>query len=288
MAAEAKFRAWVAGLGGEVIEPRWLGAHRPHRIRCAAGHETTQHPSGAHKGRGLCRVCAGQDPATAEAEFRARVAELGGAVIEPQWLGSNRPHRIRCAAGHEAVTRPTHVRQGIGICRTCAGLDPAAAEAAFRARVVEVGGEVIETRWLGADQPHRIRCAAGHEAAPRPTDVHRGQGVCRACGGMVWDVLYVVVDEVEDVVKFGITSGDPRPRLARHYRDGFERVERIAAGLPGETAPRLERTILAALADAGEAPVRGREYFPGRALALILDLIDNHPDVRGLTSSARS
>ncbi|MDX3237207.1 hypothetical protein PV392_16315 [Streptomyces sp. ME03-5709C] len=93
-------------------------------------------------------------------------------------------------------------------------------------------------------------------------------------------MIYVVIDEVTDVIKFGITSGDPRPRLATHARDGFERVERLHVGLPGTTARELETTIRAALRDAGEQPVRGWEYFPLRALPLVLDLIDHHPAVR--------
>lgn len=87
-------------------------------------------------------------------------------------------------------------------------------------------------------------------------------------------MFYVVADDINDVVKFGITSGNPRPRLSRHAREGFDDVIRLVEGLPGDLAPRLERAILAALQDAREAPVRGREYFPSRVLALVLDLVD--------------
>ncbi|MPY47110.1 GIY-YIG nuclease family protein [Streptomyces acidicola] len=75
-------------------------------------------------------------------------------------------------------------------------------------------------------------------------------------------------------MKFGITSGDPRPRLSDHARDGFDCVIRLIEGLPGDLAPRLERAVLAALRDAREAPVRGREYFPARVLGLVLDVVD--------------
>ncbi|WP_189783032.1 GIY-YIG nuclease family protein [Streptomyces capitiformicae] len=87
-------------------------------------------------------------------------------------------------------------------------------------------------------------------------------------------MFYVVADEINGVVKFGITSGDPRPRLGDHSRDGFDCVIRLVEGLPGDVALRLEKTILAALRDAREAPVRGREYFPARVLPLITDLVD--------------
>ncbi|MFE0651021.1 hypothetical protein ACFVZH_20770 [Streptomyces sp. NPDC059534] len=87
-------------------------------------------------------------------------------------------------------------------------------------------------------------------------------------------MFYVVVDDLNEIVKFGITSGDPRPRLAVHARDGFDHVIRLAEDLPNDLAPRLERVVLAALRDAREAPVRGREYFPARVLGLVLDLVD--------------
>ncbi len=87
------------------------------------------------------------------------------------------------------------------------------------------------------------------------------------------------MDDVEDLLKFGITSGDPRRRLAVHAKDGFSQVVRVHTGLPGDTAPELERTIIAALRDAREVPVRGREYYRGRALALVLDLVDNYPAI---------
>jgi hypothetical protein len=104
--------------------------------------------------------------------------------------------------------------------------------------------------------------------------VQQGRGVCRFCAGRAWDVFYVVADDSNEIVKFGITSGDPRPRFRQHSRDGFDRVIRLVESLPADVAPRLERAVLAALRDAREVPVRGTEYFPTRTLALILALVD--------------
>ncbi|MGV2914581.1 GIY-YIG nuclease family protein [Streptomyces alfalfae] len=100
------------------------------------------------------------------------------------------------------------------------------------------------------------------------------------CAGQVWDAFYVVRDEIADVVKVGVTSGDPRPRLSDHARDGFDDVVRVHTGLPADVAPALERMVLITLRDARESPVRGKEYFPGRVLPLVLDLVDNHPAIR--------
>lgn len=275
-AAEAAFRARVDELGGSVLEPTWLGAAVPHRVRCAVGHEGQPRPNDVRKGKGICRTCAGQDPATAERAFRARVAELGGTVLEPIWLGVSARHRVRCAAGHEGKPKPNDVQQGRGICRACAGKDPVAAEEAFRARVVELGGVVLESTWLGKDVPHRVRCAAGHEGGARPGNVRQGEGICRTCSGKVWNAFYVVADDINDHLKFGITSGDPRPRLQDHERDGFDRVVRLLTDLPEGVAHALERSVLATLRLAGEQPVRGREYFDMRAMATVLDVVDHH------------
>jgi hypothetical protein len=153
-------------------------------------------------------------------------------------------------------------------------MDPRVAEAAFRDRVKELGGEVLESGWLGNGKPHRIRCPEGHECTPTPSSVQKGNGICRVCAGKTWDVFYVVADEANGTVKFGITSGNPRPRLGIHARDGFRTVVRLNEGLPGDLAPRLETAVRAALREAREAPVRGREYFPARVLGLVLDVVD--------------
>lgn len=55
----------------------------------------------------------------ARAAFHARMAELGGTVLEPEWLGSARYHRVRCTEGHEGTAKPNAVQQGGAICHTC-------------------------------------------------------------------------------------------------------------------------------------------------------------------------
>lgn len=277
-AAEATFRARVEEVGGTVLEPVWLGVGEPHLVRCAEGHDCTPRPTHVRMGHGLCKTCAGQDTRVAEARFRKFVDELGGTVIGP-WKNTHTRVRVRCRTGHGCSPLPYLVFARGRICRTCARRDPEASWAAFHARVEELGGTVLEPTWKGALSPHKIRCSEGHESTPRPGDVGQGQGICFKCRGRIWDVFYVVVNDVSDVVKFGVTSGTAQKRLADHARDGFVRVVRIHVNLPGDTAPELERTIVAALKDAREKPVRGREYYPAHVIALVLDLVDNHPAI---------
>jgi hypothetical protein len=87
---------------------------------------------------------------------------------------------------------------------------------------------------------------------------------------MTWDAFYVVTGPAG--VKFGITSGDPRPRLRAHAAQGYRDVVRLATGLPGTVAPDAERAVMAALELAGEKPIRGREYFDISCVALVLDV----------------
>jgi len=272
--AEAAFLARLAELGATPLEP-YQGGHIPVRVRCAAGHECGPHPSSVMAGRGICRTCAGQDPAVAKAAFLARLAELGATPLEP-YQGRHVPVRVRCAAGHECGPHPSSVAAGRGICRTCAGTDPAVAAARFRARVAELGGELLEP-YQAALTPVRVRCAAGHECRPRPNSVMTGGGICRVCAGLVWDVFYVVANPAAARVKFGITSGDPRPRLATHRRSGYQEVVRLLTGLPGTEAPEVERAVQATLALAEVLPIKGREYFDISALAIVLDIADNWP-----------
>lgn len=272
--AMAEFRTRLEAFGAALVEPGWLGRNEPHRIRCAAGHETKTRPENLVRGNGPCRACAGKDPATAWAAFRARVVEPGATVVEPEWLGVARPHRIRCAAGHIAAPYPGRLMAGGGPCRACAGLDPVTAWEGFRARVAKRGGMVLETQWLGALTPHRVRCQEGHTVTPTPATVQQGDGICRVCAGRSWDVFYVVVNEEDGHVKFGITSGDPAGRLRAHRRHGYRTVVRVAEGLEGNTARAVETEVLAVLRDAGHQPVKGREYYDVAALPLVLRVAD--------------
>ena len=271
--AEAVFRARLDELGAELLEP-YVNRRTSVRVRCAAGHSCRPSPGYVMTGGGICRTCSGQDPAACEAKFLARLAALGATPLYPAWRGAGKPHEARCAAGHACQPRPTDTLQGHGICLICAGKSAEHARAAFIARLAEMGATLLETEWSDVGVPHKVRCANGHIGSPRPTHVLRGGGPCHACThNGDWDTFYVVASN--RVVKFGITTGDPRPRLRAHARDGLTEILRMAAGLPETVALDAEREVRATLALAGEKPRRGREYFDISCLALILDVADS-------------
>lgn len=263
----------MAELGGTLLETEWRGTRVRYQARCAQGHDVTAMPDLVLKGQGFCRICKQQDPETAWKLFRTRIAELGGEVLEPKWLGGGTPHLVRCPAGHVRKTRPSGLRQTKGMCYSCRQ-GPAAWDA-FRAKVATLGGTVLEPEWLGRATSHRVRCASGHETKVWPGSIRNGHGICRVCSARAWDVFYVVVNDDEDSLKIGITSGNPRPRLYAHRRDGYTTVVRLLPGFPN--AYQLECDVKATLQLAGEKPVRGKEYFDVRTMATVLDIVDNYP-----------
>ncbi|MGW2100355.1 hypothetical protein ACWCPX_22155 [Streptomyces olivaceoviridis] len=276
-AAWDAFRELVTSQGGIVLEDRWLGAITRHRVKCAAGHITAPRPHDARATGSFCSACAGRNAESAWQSFRALVAEKGGLVVETEWLGNHAQHRIVCPNGHEARVRPSKVASRKRIpCRRCT-YDRCAAQ--FEELVRAQGGMLLEP-YKNSAAKHLVRCANGHEVKQTPAHLVAGNALCRRCAYKEWDAFYVVVDEVNDLVKFGITSGSARRRLAQHEKDGFDVIVRVYEGLPGDMAPELEQNVLAALRDAGESPVRGREYFPARVLPIVLDLVDNHPACR--------
>ncbi|MFJ9123463.1 hypothetical protein ACIRJS_05220 [Streptomyces sp. NPDC102340] len=276
--AWAAFQTRVHELGGSVVEPKWLGKDERHRVICGKSHPCAPRPGYVRDGGGICSVCSGNDPATAWAAFRARVHELGGTVIELKWLGKAAPHRVICAQGHPFTPTPNNMRSGTGRCLRCVGVDPAASWEWFKARVEELGGTVDEPQWLGDGSRHRLTCREGHKGTTIPSGVKQGQGICRRCAGKIWDVFYVVQDPDAGQVKFGITSGDPRPRLRYHSADGFRIPVRVIRDLPDDFAPDLETLIRFNLADQGVKPVRGREYFPISATPLVLSVVEQQLD----------
>lgn len=203
-------------------------------------------------------------------DFQDRVAQQGGTVLEPAWLGKDVPHLVRCGKGHEVTPTPGSVRCGRGICRACAGLDPDLAWREFKAAVAKLGGEVLEPEYLGAKAYHAVRCGNGHTTTTRPTGVREGVGICRYCKGKHWDVFYVVTDETAELVKFGVTSGNPRRRLGQHARDGFDHVELLVEDVPGTAAHDTENAAKSLLAERGAVAARGTEYFHLRWLPTVM------------------
>lgn len=182
--AEAAFRATLAELNATLLETDWLGSMEPHRVRCAAGHECSPCPANVGQGQGICRACVGLDPATAEAEFRARIKELGATLLDTTWKGNKARYRVRCAEGHDCYPLPNSLQQRGSLCNTCAGKDRAVIFRTFKLAVQAQGGAVLEPEYLGSHNPHHLRCVKGHDCFPTPHSIQAGNGICRICAGV--------------------------------------------------------------------------------------------------------
>ena len=97
------------------------------------------------------------------------------------------------------------------------------------------------------------------------------------CIGKIWDVFYVVANPATHMIKFGITSGNPRKRLGSHRQHGYTKTIRLTTSLPGTVAADIERAVISALALAGAKPVLRREYYDSAYLAVVLDIADSYP-----------
>ncbi len=70
-----------------------VGVMVPHRVICANGHLCKPRPNSISNGAGICITCAGYDPLVAERNFRERLQELEITLLEPKYLGKDKPHR---------------------------------------------------------------------------------------------------------------------------------------------------------------------------------------------------
>lgn len=210
-------------------------------------------------------------------KFSRIIAEEHGGYVPPQpWKGALKPHLAICASQHECYPYPANIQQRwCGPCRTCAGLDPATAEAAFRESLAIKGHQPAYDKWEGVHKPHRAICVNQHECYPYPASIQRGQGVCRRCW-VEHDVFYIVENSSGDI-KFGVSSGNPNGRLTDHKSDGYRTLLFLKTALPTGLADTAENAILYDLtAVHGLYPIRGREYFGPESKDLVLSLANKY------------
>jgi hypothetical protein len=181
-------------------------------------------PSYISTGGGICATCSGRIRGLSEPQYRQRVTEPGGTILG-DYVNTHTPVLVRCPEGRENRVIPKHVLKGVGICSTCKGNAPGISEPRFREAVINRRGEVLGS-YVNATTSVLVRCSEGNEVRVQPNNVLSGQGICRVCRGRTWDVFYTVADDVFELLKFGVTSGDARARLRNHRLAGFEQPVR--------------------------------------------------------------
>lgn len=252
------FKENIIKFGATVIQESYLGSTSKHEVMYTNSHTCWISPTAAKLNKiEICKICSGLDPVVLWNLFKDRVSKLGGTVLEDKYLGKDRPHKVVCKAGHSTSKRPSGLRDGQGLCLTCANKDPIEAENGFHERVENLGGTVLG-KWINALTPTHVICRNGHDCYPRPGNIKQGRGICRFCSNKTWDIFYIVVNKNLNILKIGITSGDPRPRLLNHKSNGYEDIILI---VNNPNAHDLENFILRSLRANKYSPSIRNEYF---------------------------
>lgn len=184
-AAAVAFVVRVENLGGALAPgAAYVDAQTPVAVICAAGHACSPSPSHVQQGHDLCSTCSGMSSAQAAAKFAGRVAALGGTFAPGAvYVNNHTPVALRCRRGHPCAPRPRGVLQGQGLCARCYAQDGAAqGEEQFRETVTWAGAAFAPGAvYVNSATPVALRCALSHACSPRPSDVQKGQGICRVC-----------------------------------------------------------------------------------------------------------
>jgi hypothetical protein len=237
--AERQFRESVILLGA-VLAPgaAYKNNCTPVPLICDQGHTYQATPSWVQQGGGLCGKCA---PARTdvEARFWARVVELRATPAPgATYTNSITAVPLICKLGHACSPTPTNVQQGGGICNTCAGQDPATVQAAFWARVAEIGATPAPGAvYVDTNTPVPLICTAGHACNPRPGNVQQGDGICVECVAS-FDRVYLLKHASTGAIKVGVSSGGRRVNV--HVGRGYELVEQWL-GLTHARAAEVEK-----------------------------------------------
>ena len=78
--AEQKFLKRIEELGGIIIG-EYGGSKTKVECICRNGHKCYPTPNHILQGQGVCKICAGNNSATAEKQFREKISQLGGRLI---------------------------------------------------------------------------------------------------------------------------------------------------------------------------------------------------------------
>ena len=114
--AEHNFILNIKKLGGRVIG-EYLG--KDIRVQCKNNHKCNPIPANVRRhGRGMCRICAQNDPEIAEKNFIVNIERLGGKIIG-KYKGKDIRVQCICKNGHDCDPLPSSIRECQGMCNIC-------------------------------------------------------------------------------------------------------------------------------------------------------------------------
>lgn len=275
--AATEFYNTVKAASARCLEAKWLGSGTPHRVQCSKGHIVTPVPIHIKEGINLCTICSGRNTKATEEKFLSTVKRLGASVRYTVWQGVRIRYAGVCPSGHDVLLRPCDVMAKNKIpCKRCAGLDRGQVEKEFVDRVSRLGGEVLG-QFKTSTAAVSVKCGAGHLTKVSPNYVQSNFKIaCRRCTKRNWNIFYIVLNPIACQIKFGVTSGNPKRRLAIHAKAGYTEVIKLLINVD---AYSLETEVKKLLKAKGHKPVHGVEYFSTDCLSDILDMTASYDRV---------
>ena len=166
--------------GGACLSPVTASPTGDLRWRCGAGHEWSARTAAIVDGY-WCPVCERSEPLRQQrlAQLRELVRRHGGECLSETYIRQSAPMRWRCRDGHEWESSSNSIFRG-SWCPFCSGRR--ATLAALHALAAARGGECLSPEAGRKTDPHRWRCARGHEWSTTPSALLQGNW-CPTCAG---------------------------------------------------------------------------------------------------------
>lgn len=186
-------RAVARERGGRCVSRSLRDQQDRFEFVCARGHQWRSRVAMVLRNGTWCRRCAAMNP-EGDAALRKLVADRGGQLLSPSYLGTGVSHDFACEHGHRWSACPNNIKRG-SWCPTCAleRRGPSARRetkilGVVQALAVERGGRCLETVRPSPGTRWRFRCAVGHRWQASAQAIFRGEW-CPRCGPGKPDLL---------------------------------------------------------------------------------------------------
>jgi hypothetical protein len=248
--------------GHSLLDTEYTKAASHYKVLCSDGHYCYPTAMNLFSGKSPCLRCANsRQLRKGEDKFLTQLTLYGYTPEFDEYTGSKTSYAVRCSEGHVTRKYPGTLSRNRH-CKVCYSKKRVAStEVKFLQRMQELGASPNYSAWRGTHYSYEVTCAEGHNCFVDAHSVLGGQGICLTCVGKLWNRVYIVVNEDEELVKVGITSGDANRRLKRHREVGFQIVTYLSPVLEEGKARQTELYVLRELKLDGQEPVKGLEYF---------------------------
>ena len=168
--------------GFTCLTAEWTSTSGNYALQCARGHQIVRVGTNILRFTPVCEQCRDQN----RLELLHKIARSkGGRCLETTYLGATH-HRFVCAKGHEWKGQPSDVINSGRWCRRCAQMKHGQqllrkdGLSELQRLAAEKKGICLSDTYTGANEPHRFKCAQGHQWETKAARVLAGSW-CPAC-----------------------------------------------------------------------------------------------------------